>query len=333
MSQDITLAKSVNILESNEINTPNDVYSELITPIKNRINELVMENPRHYNLCKLNITRKLIKRGIMTITYGVTPYGILEQLRKDHFIKIDMVDNHNIYKPIDPKVGNVHLDYKDIRALSQIIYDSLFIVHPSLQRIMEYFNKVVILLNTLKLPIVWLTPYGLSIEQKYVKFTSYDISTYSLKKRYKITLNKAYTDSKGSYLINVDKQKLAFIPNFVHSMDGSNIVLLFKDINKNYPHLNVVTVHDCFGCIANNAELMSQLVKESFISIYGDSNFIDKFHKYILLTISNTYGIVDNNVIVDNDDDDPSMIPLPSKPDIGDIDLKSQLRKSKYFLN
>jgi len=154
MAQDITLAEKVNLLASEESAKPNDVYSDLITPVKQDIENLVKEHVEHFNLSKLNITRKLIKRGIMTITYGVTPRGILNQLLSEQFIKFDVVNNHNLYKPTNPEVGeNVVLRHGDIVKLSGIIYNSLFKVHPSLKSIMNYFQDMVKLLNNLNLSI------------------------------------------------------------------------------------------------------------------------------------------------------------------------------------
>jgi DNA-directed RNA polymerase len=330
MAQDITLAERVNLLASDESTKPNDVYSDLIIPIKQGIDDLVKKYVEHFNLSKLNITRKLIKRGIMTITYGVTPRGILNQLLSEQFIKFDVVDNHNLYKPTNSEVGeNVVLRFNDIVKLSEIIYHSLFKIHPSLNSIMKYFHAMVKLLNDLNLPVRWLTPSGLVLEQQYVKFTKYDITNSVLKKRYKIVLRKPAQKNKKS-VINTLKQINSFVPNFIHSMDGSNIVLLIQRINK-YP-MNIATIHDCFATQANHADLLAHLVKESFISIYGNNEFIDKFHSYILYTIENTYQIVDNHAVI-NDKEDMVKLPIPDKPILGSIELATELRRSQYFIN
>ena len=77
-------------------------------------------------------------------------------------------------------------------------------------------------------------------------------------------------------------------------MDASNIVLLVKRIKQDF-NFNVVTIHDCFG--ANYAELLSHLVKESFIDIYGNKDCIDKFHSHMLNNIEAVYKIEGNKVI------------------------------------
>jgi len=154
IANDINLAQRVNISPSTNEVKPNDIYSDLIKPVKESISSLVKNHPEHYNLSKLNITRKLIKRGIMTITYGVTIHGILKQLLSEHFVKHNLINNHYLYKPRDTdSLGEVYLSYKDISELSKIIYSVLFKSHPTLNKVMNYFHEVVILMNDLNLSI------------------------------------------------------------------------------------------------------------------------------------------------------------------------------------
>lgn len=331
IANDITLGEKVNISSSTNDTTPNDVYSDMIEPIKESIKELVRKNPQHYNLLKLNINRKLIKRGIMTITYGVTEYGIKEQLLNEHFIKIDhdIANKTYIYVPKDNSDSPFRLSGKDIYQLAKIIHNELFKKHSSLENIMKYFQSIVKLLNHLELSINWITPYGLKISQMYNKFTTYDITSMIQGKRRKISLRKVDFDDNLQPRINEYKQVNSFIPNFIHSMDASNIVLLIKKVNKDY-NFNIVTIHDCFGVQANHTELLSFLVKESFISIYGDNKCIEKFHDHVLKNIYAVYESQDNGMIIDKNN---NVIKIPPKPNLGNMNLKEQLLNSNYFIN
>ena len=153
IARDINLAERVNISPSTDDSKPNDIYSYLIQPIVESIKELVEQQPQHYNLLKLNIKRKLIKRGIMTITYGVTVKGILDQLLSEHFFRFGIEDKHNIYRPKDDEFGDVSLTYKNLYALSSTIHNTLFKSHPTLNNIMDYFQNMVDLANGLNLTI------------------------------------------------------------------------------------------------------------------------------------------------------------------------------------
>lgn len=146
--------------------------------------------------------------------------------------------------------------------------------------------------------------------------------------RKKITLKKYEVDPDNIPLINKDKQINSFIPNFIHSMDATNIVLLIKRVNNEFK-FDVVTIHDCFGVHANNVDLLSYLVKESFIGIYGNKDSIDKFHAHMLENMKAVYTVCDGVVI----DGKGNTFSIPQKPVLGEMDLRAQLLESKYFIN
>ena len=329
IANDLNLAERVNITPSTDEDAPNDIYSDLIEPIKDSIKEAVEKEPEHYNLLKLNITRKLIKRGIMTITYGVTIKGILDQLLSEHFFKFGLENKHYIYRPKDKNMGDINLYYKNLYKLSYIIYNKLFKIHPILNNIMEYFQKMVELMNALDLAIQWITPYGLVVTQRYNKFTKYDITSVMQGKRRKIKLSRYELGLDGKCTLNKTKQVNSFIPNFIHSMDASNIILLIKKVND--LNFDIVTIHDCFGVHANNAEILSYMVKQCFISIYLNKDTIEKFHKLNVLNVRALYNVdeAENTVI----DKNGCVLDIPLKPTLGDMDLKAQLADANYFIN
>jgi DNA-directed RNA polymerase len=55
----------------------------------------------------------------------------------------------------------------------------------------------------------------------------------------------------------------AILPNIIHSMDASHLILI---LNKIYQPLNpispVISIHDCFGCLPNNMIDLESLVKK-----------------------------------------------------------------------
>ena len=223
---------------------------------------------------------------------------------------------------------------KELHTLSKIIHNSLFKVHDGLKKLMEYFNKMVGVLCDLNLPVNWITPYGLVLHQKYVTFKNYDVTNYVMSKRQKITLRKPQDPIK----ISRQKQIQAFIPNFVHSMDGSNIALLINECKDKYT-FNFACIHDCFATTANHAELLSHLVKQSFITIYGDGEFIKRFHNIILTRIESNYtddlreDEQGHYVVVEDAKGNPKVHRIPNVLEIVAFDLKNELKKSEYFIN
>lgn len=96
-------------------------------------------------LANIKITRSFIKRGIMTIAYGVTVKGICEQLfsgANKQFTRVD--DIKILYSLIDSEFGDTNLvfTYKEIFKLSEIIHDVLFDSYPSLKKLVKYLNEI-----------------------------------------------------------------------------------------------------------------------------------------------------------------------------------------------
>lgn len=73
--------------------------------------------------------------------------------------------------------------------------------------------------------------------------------------------------------MNKIKQVNATIPNIIHSLDASHLykvidLMAIKNIHQ------FITIHDCFGSHPNNIEIMSKLVKISFIEMYSNPEYI-----------------------------------------------------------
>lgn len=75
--------------------------------------------------------------------------------------------------------------------------------------------------------------------------------------------------------------KRAFMPNFIHSMDAANIHILIDKLIKNNINIPIFTIHDCFATTPNNMELLNLYVKEAFINLYFDEDYLKKMHDNI----------------------------------------------------
>jgi len=78
--------------------------------------------------------------------------------------------------------------------------------------------------------------------------------------------------------------KRSFMPNFIHSLDASNVHLLLNNIS-NYK-LPIYTIHDCFASTPNTMFKLEKLVKNAFIEIYfKDEGYLLKLHKHLVESI------------------------------------------------
>lgn len=62
---------------------------------------------------------------------------------------------------------------------------------------------------------------------------------------------------------NVMKQKNAFPPNFIHSLDSSHMML--TSLHCERAGITFVSVHDCFWTHPNTVEIMGKVIKISTI--------------------------------------------------------------------
>jgi len=106
-----------------------------------------------------------------------------------------------------------------------------------------------------------------------------------------ILRNKMKNVNSNEYVVDRRKQVESIIPNVIHSLDASHLMLVIKEcINSNI--LPIITVHDCFGTLPNQMFHLEQVVKKQFVYLYTNENFLNKFHKKLLDSIE------DNNYII-----------------------------------
>lgn len=328
MMNDLNLGKYVNILKSSDMDLPNDIYEVMVKYVKTGISCLIEKDTAYSKLSLLNIDRSFIKRGIMTIPYGVKPIGITEQLIADHFIlhqkSKELKKRLYVVKGLEP----VFFTYKDIMAISKIIHSALYETYPNLNILVDYLiemNKFINNLN-LNIPTVWTTPAGLIIEQKYVKMDSKSIKYSVLGKHKTINLNIKTDD------VNIRRQNQGIVPNIVHSMDAANISLLIIKLLQIKCSIPIITIHDCFGTNANYVDLLSHHIRIAFLHIYGEKNFIERYHNFSIEYLKNLgLKFNDDNTIVYLDN---KTYTLPQPPIFDkNIDLINNILGSKYLLN
>ncbi len=342
MSANQNLARLVNLLPNTNDNKPFDLYTVALDLIKDKIAQLVIEEPLYINLKFLNLDRSIVKRSIMTIPYNVTITGIVEHL-KEFFIR-KYKDNTYLYLPKKIEHGTQYISGKDLFKLASIIHSILYETHPELQEVVNYFKRMVSLMSDFNLPVVWITPAGLEIKQKYGKRKSTRVRSGSFK-------GASYTIVIPSDKIDKVSQESAFMPNLIHSMDASTITLLIEKL-KFFGVYNLYTVHDCFATTINNITLVNELVRESFCEIYANDEFLINLHKFFLEYIRGNFpnSLIYNDKFIDDNDlittemvlngkfminnNYQNFIEIPNLPKTGEFkNFKDNIKKAIYLIN
>jgi DNA-directed RNA polymerase len=167
---DLELGISVNLTPYNQEDGPNDIYSDLISPINKAINKYGEENYEFSGLSLVELNRKIIKTSIMTKVYNVSQYGIAKQIESKLEIKendsavIEQISTDlskslkqnkklNIYSAPGRDNIPVYLNKKDIFKIAEIINNQIFVIFPSLNNIYSYFIETAKIMVKLGIPI------------------------------------------------------------------------------------------------------------------------------------------------------------------------------------
>lgn len=120
--------------------------------------------------------------------------------------------------------------------------------------------------NDLNLSIVWNLPHGLTVKHGYLVKESISLEVFSYSNS-KLNLTKTHPNK-----FDKKKQKRAFMPNLIHSLDAASMTLTFKTFQKStHSDVNIFTIHDCFATTANNVPYLLSSLIAVFISLYKDA--------------------------------------------------------------
>jgi DNA-directed RNA polymerase len=320
MTRDIELAIKTNVLyratgevsQNREATPPEDLYSFAA--------ELVQkELPKEGVYSNINITRKFVKKSVMTIPYNISLIGVQNQIR-EHTKYIKELNKHIYVLPSEFSKENkeIHLTLGEVNKLGSIIYKVLNQDLPSLKLLKDYLDSMVNILLKLGLWIYWLTPNGLKVNLSTVKFKSYVLKSrlYSGNKPITITLPTKELDKLAI--------KRSLMPNLIHSLDATNIQLFINKVEKSIPFY---TIHDCFASLPNNMPYLEFKVKEAFIEIYfKDINYVVMLHQQLIHQIKSA-------AVIGTDSSGQEYITILSKKNKNEIQRIKIPQLPKAFTN
>lgn len=233
LGRDTAGAASVNLDVSER---PQDVYTGVAERVEEkRRNDANADNESSGTARSLAgyIDRKVVKQTVMTSVYGVTVYGAMLQIKKQ--LK---------YKEFSPDyigAASKYITKNTLEGLSEMF--------QSASQIQQWLTQVA---HTIARDnhVQWVTPLGLPIIQPYVPDRRKQKSS---KEKLKVTHRV--------------KQKTAFPPNFIHSLDSSHMML--TALNCYNTGMTFVSVHDCFWTHPNKVPVMSQICREQFVLLHS----------------------------------------------------------------
>jgi DNA-directed RNA polymerase len=342
LSKDSHVAPLVNLTKSNYDDSPKDIYSYVIPFVEAELRDLAMKDEDNKILKNFKLTRSMIKKPIMTIPYSVTTYGIAEYLENEFFKKAFInekgkivksnINNNDKIKEIFIYKDGTHFTRKNIFNIASIIHKTFFKIFPNINSFVKGLKEIIKFTNTFNSSVSWDVPTGLTIEQNYRSSEPLKIRCSYKNLKYQVTLRRSTSE------INSKKQISAFLPNMIHSLDSSVLIIFVELFNleceklrKKGVYPNIITVHDCFATSVGNVTLMENSVKESFVLVYNNNDYYKDFVENIYEKTLNNYINKTGESIEDIKNKYGDKI-LPKYPKFGELNIK-EVFESKYFIN
>ncbi|GAV88805.1 RNA_pol domain-containing protein [Cephalotus follicularis] len=231
------------------------------------------------------VDRKLVKQTVMTSVYGVTYVGAREQIKRRLEEKGQITDDRLLF------AAACYAAKVTLVALGEIF--------QAARGIMGWLGECAKVIASENQPVRWTTPLGLPVVQPYCKTERHLIKT---------SLQVLALQREGDS-VELRKQRTAFPPNYVHSLDGSHMMMTAVACRDAGIHF--AGVHDSFWTHACDVDKMNGILREKFVELYRTPILENLLKSFQTSYPESTF---------------------PPLPDRGNFDLQEVL-KSPYFFN
>ncbi|CAM9814754.1 unnamed protein product, partial [Phaeothamnion confervicola] len=241
----------VNLLPSDR---PQDVYQGVCALVARRVaeeasvelppdaKELAVHDRNVARLAASQVDRKLVKQTVMTSVYGVTFVGARQQMQA-RLRERCMAE------------GRVYLTSHYLARLTMECIRELF---AEARDIMDWLAQLATLVANEGQPMTWLTPIGLPVLQPYRRKGFFQVRT--------LLQSVQLKDNSDHYPVAANRQRSAFPPNFVHSLDSTHMLLTAVAMERQA--LPFAAVHDSYWAHAGNVDAMNRTLRECFLELY-----------------------------------------------------------------
>ncbi|XP_031430295.1 DNA-directed RNA polymerase, mitochondrial isoform X1 [Clupea harengus] len=254
LGRDVLGATSVNLMPCEE---PQDVYSGVAQQVEEFRARDAEKGVRVAQVLRGFINRKVVKQTVMTVVYGVTRYGGRLQIEK-RLKEIDEFPKEHIWDAS--------------HYLVQQVFSSLKEMFTGTREIQDWLTESARLIAKSGSTVEWVTPLGLPIVQPYHRTRNQILKS-------NIQFLSLQINHDASQRPDTVKQKNAFPPNFIHSLDSTHMMLTALYCYSR--GLTFVSVHDCFWTHAVTVGTMNQVCREQFVALHSQP-ILQDLSKFLL---------------------------------------------------
>jgi DNA-directed RNA polymerase len=315
MTRDLETGTRVNLVPQSK---PQDIYQLVADTVATKVSEDKDNSEVAAKVHNYGISRKLVKRNVMTYAYSSNRFGMAEQLREDTM------------KPLQHKVSKGELtehpmsvlrpnkdtgELKDDEGLTASIYIAKH-TYSAIEELavkpaeaMRFLRKIAQAYAHEGKPPMWHTPLGFPV-------VLYKTKGDTVKQRltlhnHGVKLRVQVNHGSDSTVIDKAKVANAIAPGFVHSLDACHLQSVVNEcVDRGIT--NVALVHDSFGCLPADADSMREVILRTFCELYENHDVLKDI-------------LEEAEVRLDNKSK------LPELPEYGDLELTQVLQAEYAF--
>ncbi|NXC31356.1 RPOM protein, partial [Campylorhamphus procurvoides] len=242
LGRDLIGAISVNLVPCS---VPQDVYSAVAQQVEEFRKKDAERGVKIAQVLQGFISRKVVKQTVMTVVYGVTRYGGRLQIEK-RLKEIDDFPEEYLWEAS--------------QYLVRQVFNSIKEMFSATRDIQNWLTESAKLISQSGRTVEWVTPLGLPIVQPYYRARSTVLNCGMQ--------NLSVRTSDSSQKPDTVKQKNAFPPNFIHSLDSTHMMLTALHCLRQ--GLTFVSVHDCYWTHAFTVDIMNRICRQQFVALHSE---------------------------------------------------------------
>ncbi len=193
--------------------------------------------------------RKVVKRAVMTVPYGVTKYGVADFMVKDRHVEKSQ--------------------WSEARYMRDLIMASIDETLENGRALQRWFQACAVKCAEAGLPLIWDTPAGSKVTQAYYNLVQKRILTGNTKFIVYEEPRPGEPDweFRNRVGINIQKAGTSAPPNVVHSCDASHLQITVCRMH-DAGIRSFSMIHDSFGCPLAHVGIMRDILRQSIVDMY-----------------------------------------------------------------
>lgn len=295
MARDLVGAEATNC---RNIPSRKDLYMEVADRVFERVErDAAAGNPVAIEwlpkLLKPSDRRKIVKRSVMTVPYGVTEYGVADFMIKDKHVS-ETAENQ----------------WDSAKYMRDLIMESIDTTLSNGRKLQRWFQACAVKCAQAGLPLVWDTPAGSKVTQAYRNVIQKRVQSFA--SRFYIYEEPEEGEDKDCFLtrIGMDEKKMgtAAPPNVVHSCDASHLqITVCRMADAGIRDFSMI--HDSFGCPFAQVGLMRDILRQTIVDMYED-DYLQKWKE----SVERYSGLT-----------------MPEPPALGEFNIREILESEFFF--